>query len=318
MNSGPISRLIVAAILLFSHIIIAVSISNIASTPQIGIFANNSGLIERLRTEGRARLQSREYEQAADCYAAIIQKLEGIGGDEAGDLMRRCCLTLAECEIKLGNLYDAVARCSEVINETPESSDQSVQQTLGKAYYRRGVSFQRLDMPHLAYLDMVQAAKYVPDDVKVSNTIQILEVRIANTSAAVNASNESVALEDELQYTVEEAMSGFPRRKFSKVEIRRIIEGETRPSQPTFPQSPLSSLFSNPSTQDQSPLGPLQGLLSSVVEPSTLKNIMEIYSAANQVRKQVSALMRRVRENQQAILCLMTLVWIVRICLSLR
>ena len=75
---------------------------------------------ETLRNIGKRYLSTRQYNKAATCYAAVLQVIEGVGGTESGELRRRCCLTLAECEIKTGNLYAAIARCTEVIEECPE------------------------------------------------------------------------------------------------------------------------------------------------------------------------------------------------------
>lgn len=75
---------------------------------------------ESLRDIGKSYLSAKEYSKAALCYTAVLQVIEGIGGTKSGDLRLRCGLKLAECEIKTGNLYSAIARCSEVIEECPD------------------------------------------------------------------------------------------------------------------------------------------------------------------------------------------------------
>lgn len=65
-------------------------------------------------------LSKKDYKKASLCYAAVLQIMEGKGGSEAEELRRRCSLTLAECELQQGNLYEAIARCSEVIEEAPD------------------------------------------------------------------------------------------------------------------------------------------------------------------------------------------------------
>lgn len=292
---------------------------------------SSSSLVEQLRNEGRVHLSFKRYEEAADCYAAIIQKLEGVGGSEAGELMRRCGLTLAECEIKLGNLYDAIARCTEVINESPD--DASLQQTLGKAFYRRGVSFHRLDMLKFAYVDMLQASRYLPEDAKVASTILTLEESL-NTTAS-----ELKAIEEELQDAVEEATLKFPRRQFTKKELRNIINNgalEPEDGQGALPDfmnslgqfgdagaasSPfdLQSLFRGAGDLGASPLGGLGGLsgiLSSVMEPANMKNYMEMFSAVNSVRLHVGSFIKALKANQQIVLLVLTVVWLIRIFTS--
>ena len=156
-------------------------------------------------------MASKQYGKAALCYAAVLQAIEGVGGAEGGALRQRCALTLAECEIKLGNLYAAVARCSEVIDECPEgpepttplaaspsvspdvpapsSSSQrhltaaeraALRQTLARALYRRAVALQRLDEPRLALLDLRAALACDPADDKVQERVEVVESILLN------------------------------------------------------------------------------------------------------------------------------------------
>lgn len=71
---------------------------------------------------GKVHLNSKDYKRAAQYYSAVIQTIEGHNGNLYADLRRRCLLTLAECEIRNGNLFHAIARCSEILNECPDPS----------------------------------------------------------------------------------------------------------------------------------------------------------------------------------------------------
>ena len=73
--------------------------------------------VQLLRSTGHYYLRLKDYKGAAKYYSAILQLYEGIGGSESRDVRRRCCLTLAECEIKMGNFMHAISLCSEVIEE---------------------------------------------------------------------------------------------------------------------------------------------------------------------------------------------------------
>ncbi len=146
--------------------------------------------IDIIRMKARKFLGKQDYNKAANCYAGILQLNEGKGGFKAGELRRRCCLTLAECEIKVGKLEHAISLCTEVIDEMSAYLDKINQNTtgssipsessendsekqlneielkeyLGKAYYRRGVSLARLDHYDIAMLDLQEAHLLSPED----------------------------------------------------------------------------------------------------------------------------------------------------------
>lgn len=82
--------------------------------------------INQLREIGKDALKMKRFDDAIQYYSAILNLLEGISGDEAVDLRRRCGLTLAECELKTGNFYQAVARCSEVIDEASNFLQENI------------------------------------------------------------------------------------------------------------------------------------------------------------------------------------------------
>jgi hypothetical protein len=302
-------------------------------------------LIEQLRTRGRLNLLNGDYNSAADCYSAILQKLEGVAGDEAVELMRSCGLTLAECEIRLGNFLDAVARCTEVIDETPPIPDTStdieetlvtsvetlqLQQTLGRAFYRRAVAFHRLSLPQFAYLDLLRAEACLPFDTKTARMIDLLRER--TPSAALIPSNST---DSELQDTLEEAATHFSRKMFTSNEIRELLHlGPPRRIRRDHPvtsnpfdemrklmgngmagngldEGGLGGLLGMVGAGAQS--GGLQGLVASVLEPGNLKHYMEIFEACNGARKWVTGLWRRIRTHHQYILWALSIVWVLRL-----
>ena len=145
---------------------------------------------EILRCVGKTYLSSKQYSKAAICYAAVLQVIEGIGGIESGNIRQRCSITLAECEIKLGNLYGAIARCSEVIDECPvpllenpssesrkvtpgtggsgsgsgvsinSAQNELIRKVLSQALYRRAIALYRLEEPDLAMIDLLEVFVY--------------------------------------------------------------------------------------------------------------------------------------------------------------
>jgi len=137
--------------------------------------------------------------------------IEGIGGQESEELRRRCCLTLAECELQEGQFYCTIARCSEVIEEAPLDAKslytdrlldevKSINDTVGsttynqteiynktdklraslaKAFYRRGISLNRLEKPQLAILDLQKAKEMLPSNNKIINAIDLTRQSIS-------------------------------------------------------------------------------------------------------------------------------------------
>lgn len=295
--------------------------------------SSSCSMMEQLRSQGKLHLLHGKYDEAADCYAAVLQSLEGTGGDEVGETMRRCGLTLAECEIKLGNLFDAVARCSEVIDDTPlhANGGPSTRLLLAKAFYRRGVAFYRLNMPELSYLDMRKAAEYSTNDTKVARYINTL-------GPTISMSNIS-HIEDQLQDTIEEALSHFPRRVFSEFELIEMIGG--RVGRKSKRKSAVTDLWQENSNSPYSEesinfeqviqstggsdlfglanlgeFGGLGGLLSNVFEPGTMQNYIEMFSAVQKFFSQVKSFIKYLRKNQEIALWIMSGLWIIRIIFS--
>ena len=127
--------------------------SNKKKSISISIYDNDIDIkSEKLRGKGRVSLSRKEYESAASFYSAAIQVIEGVGGEKSAELRRRCCLTLAECDLKTGNHLQAIARCSEVIEEAPDihydnndsddkMKNEKLKQALGKGNHLLLLSF---------------------------------------------------------------------------------------------------------------------------------------------------------------------------------
>lgn len=230
--------------------------SSTLTTPK-SFFADDS-IIPKLKSKGKEYLSAKKFDLAASCYSAILQVTEGTGGKESLEVRRKCGLTLAECEIKLGNLRNAIARCSEVIDDEPnlveltlENDDEDeVKVTIGKAFYRRAIAFKRLKMNNLALLDFKSCIAYLPDDIKSHQEIYHLE----NSNSTNTTINETV-LKEELIDIVEECQLHYPRPEFTETQIKFLLSGGPRkvtavPSDTGL--NPLSGILGNMGT-----MGPL-------------------------------------------------------------
>ena len=237
------------------------------------------GLVQSLRERGRLYLAQRDYSNAARCYAALLQVTEGQAGSKTGQLRRRCSLTLAECEIKLGNLNSAIARCSQVLDEMPslsslqnggkegekeeEINTDEIRQAYGKAHYRRGVALDRCNLPQLALYELRAAHSNIPTDEAILSRIVAIEsnmeereslsnptLGIAERSSHVllncsgNSSSSQVAedavLEERLRDVTEEAQASHPLPRFTSEQIQGILHNSIEATR-SLP-SPLDGL----------------------------------------------------------------------------
>lgn len=172
--------------------------------------------IDKLKWKGRKYLTQKKYKYAAKYYSAVLQLIEGIGGQESEELRRKCCLTLAECELQEGQFYCTIARCSEVIEEAPidtkilttdklpvntgsmndttsstgynstetDNKIDKLRASLAKAFYRRGISLNRLEKPQLAILDLQKAKEMLPSDNKIINAIDLTRKSISTQGSS--------------------------------------------------------------------------------------------------------------------------------------
>ena len=302
--------------------------------------SSDSALIDSLRSRAKIHLICKEYDEAACCYSAIVQSLEGAKEFEAGVETRHALLTLAECEIKLGHLLDAVARCSEVIYESPPggyngSGNQSQAedvQTLGKAFYRRAVAFERLGMPVFAFLDNIHAIDCPEVSLKASalhaRLLETEEVKglLTSRGSSTMSGEEAMEKENELkQDTIDEAMLNFPRKRFSNREIAALIGDNSRAlkkSKKSFGGTGSSSPFNFGSFmgtgERQAGSGGFNpgSIMSMFMEPGSLQNCMEMLSAVNWFRKLITGFVRTLKQNHHFVVALLTIIWLVRVSLT--
>lgn len=213
-------------------------------------------LVHSLRNKGLFYLSKRDYNNAARCYAAVLQITEGQAGLETGQLRRRCSLTLAECEIKLGNLDSAIARCSQVLEEMPPLSSgqhvltsgvgdlEEMRRAYGKAHYRRGVALDRRNLPHLALHELRAAHANIPNDENVMSRIVEIESSLSDVrdneivvlGNGVSLPTDDIELEEQLHHVTEDAQSSSPLPRFSEDQLRAILQSTLERRESVSPQ----------------------------------------------------------------------------------
>jgi len=198
--------------------------------------------INNLRRKGRTSVRNKQYQSAIQCYSAILQIVEGVSDEELSCIRRRSALTLAECEVKVGNLRKAIARFSEVINEAPLSvdrwstsysyspnstgsidhTDSEISRAIAKALFRRGLSMKQLNYHYYALLDLQESLKYNPDSVQAYEEIAALEA--SDEVIALSRSNESEAsLIDKHIDMIEEYQLSYPRTTLSDHQLNLLV-----------------------------------------------------------------------------------------------
>lgn len=204
--------------------------------------------INNLRRKGRTSVRNKQYQSAIQCYSAILQIVEGVSDEEYSCIRRRSALTLAECEVKVGNLRKAIARFSEVINEAPLSvdrwsasssssysssssnstgsidhTDSEISRAIGKALFKRGLYMKQLKYHYYALLDLQESLKYNPDSVQAYEEIAALEA--SDEVIALSRSNESEAssLIDKHIDLIEEYQLSYPRITLSDHQLNLLV-----------------------------------------------------------------------------------------------
>jgi tetratricopeptide (TPR) repeat protein len=326
-----------------------VSITCTNSNLAVSLNTNNqldSTKIHELRLKGKSYLLSQDYEKAAECYSAILQVVEGIGGEESAEVRRRCSLTLAECEVKLGNLYNAIARCSEVIDESPKFSQEifnssieivnstvveskiNLKLAIGKALYRRGIALKRMNKSLLALLDFKESLLYLPNDSKL-----ILEIATIETNKELmieNKLNTLDELQEELFDIVNEAQFNYPRITLSKKQISSLLlksnkfadTGEN--SLQNFNSfGDMSSMFGGDNFKNNMPdfstlggsnfnfnsFSTLMSLFSGV-DSKLIAQVVEIYKAIGDSVKVFKNLFAKFEEKKKIIMVVSFLLWL--------
>lgn len=231
-----------------------------------------------LKSYGQEYISERKYKKASLYYSAILQLLEGIAGKEPDELRMKCSSILAFCNLKDGQYYDAIARCTEVIEQSLlsyppkvheiKSLSSSQQHLLGITYYRRGLSFNNLGLPNLAVIDWKIAHLLIPNNPKVLSRMQFSKgidsdmdtdgktqidstVTInRNLTESDEASLESVGeviletsateSEEDLANILDYSLQISEPKHFSKLEIERLLRSST-----TSGSTSLFNQFSN-------------------------------------------------------------------------
>lgn len=236
--------------------------------------------IQNLRNIGKFYLNSKDYKRAAEYYSAILQTIEKEADSRSEELRRCCCLTLAQCEIQNGNLFHAIARCTDVLSECPDTLvnanslsleksngnkdyniTENLQTAMSKALYRRGVSLLRLNKPDLALIDLNHSLILRPDDKNIKK-----EIELAAQRKKKNGIRSSGNMED-LVDLVEECQLNYPRTTFSRHQIELLASGRSRnviPAQRDGLQSTFGSSINSISDAFQ----------GSAVDPSNMMKNM--------------------------------------------
>jgi hypothetical protein len=141
-----------------------------------------------LVSEGDRFYYNRKHKNALFYYSAVMQLLEGTVGEADIRTRRRCELQAADCEMHLGHHLQAIARCSEVINDAPEyfvGSEKDVVYSLaelenaasvgatpaalvfGRAHLIRAKCCIAVGKSQLALRDLDKASVYIADEPEV-------------------------------------------------------------------------------------------------------------------------------------------------------
>lgn len=246
-----------------------------------------SSNVKQLRSKGMIYLAKKNYKKAAKYYSASLQLMEGISGEELGHLRKRCALTLAECELKSGQLYHTIITCSDIIDESPviddiNSNDNSssligqqpetistqfngeydfLNKVLGKAYYKRGLSLDKLNQTVLAIADYKVAHQLLPKDSKIKYRLDkaVRKYEIFDSNSSFNDTNI-------FDYIENIVLDNYSKIHLSKSEIRALTQDTTVDSISTRESNSasLSNIFSRSNGADSQQNNGLTGMLGNL------------------------------------------------------
>lgn len=204
----------------------------------------STGRIAALERIGGFLFGLRRYRDAALYYSALLQLREGC--KETNELFQRhwCALRLAVCDLKMQKYTHALARCSEVISESPpeiptepeaahayslsslahrnppSTSYDALAYRMGLAYTTRAKAFLALNMTKLAEDDLKCAIKYVPDEVEVYELIGRIE------SGAIHGAGQTTGQgsgpQAEFSEIVEDCVLQCPPDRLTPAQIRQL------------------------------------------------------------------------------------------------
>nr|CAG4638588.1 EOG090X09NR [Cyclestheria hislopi] len=118
--------------------------------------------IPKLREDGNSFYKNKQISQASSCYAKALGILEQLQlkekpGDEEWlqleDMKLPFLLNYSQCQLLLGNYYEVIEQCSQVIDKNPDNI---------KALYRRGLAHIKAWNPLEAKKDLEKAASLDP------------------------------------------------------------------------------------------------------------------------------------------------------------
>ena len=219
---------------LYSLVVLGASVT---SEAKAAVFSNDLHVkIDALRATGKGMLGTKDYSKAINYYSAILQLVEGIHGEEAIEMRRRCGLTIAECELKNGQLQNAIARCSEVIDEFNNEKDekaleekkssnpqeyQQLMKAMAMAHCRRALALKLLDKVNLASLEIKRSMKLDPKYTK--SKLSKSKLSSSNTNTKITKDEEK-RLREELLDFAEDCQCNFPRKSFTEDEIDKLYK----------------------------------------------------------------------------------------------
>lgn len=284
--------------------------------------------ISRLRHHGKSAHTAERYFDAIKCYTAILQLVEGLPGQEAYEMRRRCGLNLAYCELKTQNYGKTVARCSEVIDESsnylaelngelssPESQ-QLLRESLSKAHQRRGMALKFLNKLDLAEMDFQTARDY----------------RNKGKQKKVRKLSRISLKEEVLQDFADECQVTYPRSELTSRELAMLSKASEKSSSlmdssrlsdaptatlPGFPDmGGFGALMEGESLFDGKvnyssivrTFGPMLGL-----SERTVTIISKVLDVIDSMSKSVAKVTKFLNRNKESMIIGATLLWLLYI-----
>ena len=264
------------------------------SESQFDNYKKRETLISNLRNKGKFFVSNKMYSEASGCYTALLQLHEGLPGKNMDSLRRRFALTLAQCHIKLGNTEEAIARFSDVIDESPvfidenENPDNDIEMlkiSVGLAFLNRGMAFKSLGLNEFSYVDLNFAIEHSPFDNRpyeaLEEIVQLIDIDLEDENG------ENIKIEQ--QIFVENLQENFPKQYLNSQQINKILRKESKNTFTKRNQLPNSipnlngfgGLFGGGLSNIESII-PMIGSLTGLNQDS-ISNLKEIWSALKTV-----------------------------------
>lgn len=196
------------------------------------------------------------YSKASEYYMAILQLLNETGKIDSLELKLKCLNAIAFCDFKTDQFYSAIARCTDIIDEfavnVTNDIQESVDNLIGKAYYRRGLSFYILGLPNLAIPDMRTASSFLPNDDKIDNKISQI---IAEENDIPELDNEDNRQDLQNIIIYSKNLTTSLHKKMNSTEIENLLNGAIK-----FTNSNMNTVVSNMENMDLGNMNPMSGL----------------------------------------------------------